>query len=205
MRLSDALKTKRADLIDRMEALAKKADGENRLFTSDEQAAWTAAEAEAKSLDAQLETQLAAEALLRGGRAAQPLAGSGPRLVAEDGTVIRALTSADKLADIMPRRSGFADEPVSFARALRGIVLGDWSKASRIERAMGEGVLAGGGYAVPAELSATWLDNARAASVAMRAGALTIPMATSTCASCGSTAIRPLPSARSTRRSPRAT
>src|SRR5262249_5605408 len=74
-----------------------------------------------------------------------------------------------------------ADEPApSMARVLRGAILGDWSRATRIERAMGEGVLAGGGFAVPSELSSLWLDNARSASVCVSAGSITIPMSSST-------------------------
>jgi len=43
MRLSDALKARRGDLLDRMEALAKKADTEDRLMDAAESAAWDAA------------------------------------------------------------------------------------------------------------------------------------------------------------------
>jgi HK97 family phage major capsid protein len=179
MRLSDGLKAKKAELLDRMQAMSDKAANENRLFDESEARAFDAAEAEVKKIDRDLERQLVAEALARGDRGDVHPVGGGPRLVLDDGTVIRALTKSDKLADLAPRRP-MADEPVSFARALRGIVLGDWTKATRIERAMGEGVLAGGGYAVPSELSALWLDNARAASICFSAGALTIPMSTST-------------------------
>src|SRR5260370_16718784 len=72
MRLSDGLKSKRADLLDRMEALSKTAGDANRLFTDDEARAWDAAEAEVKILDKQLERQLAAEALARGDRGDLP-------------------------------------------------------------------------------------------------------------------------------------
>ena len=182
MRLSDALKAKRADLIDRLQKLSETAERANRLFTADEANAWDSATAELRDLDQQLERQLASENLRREQGGVRPLNDNGPRLIADDGTVIRALTRTDKLADTLPRRIGaLADEGApSMGRVLRGVILGDWSKANRIERAMGEGVLAGGGYAVPAELSALWLDNARAASVCMKAGAITIPMQTST-------------------------
>jgi HK97 family phage major capsid protein len=181
MRLSDGLKAKIADLLDRMTALSEKAATENRLLDDSEAKVFDAAKAEVGALDAQLERQLEAERLARGDRGdAHPAVPGAPRLIADDGTVIRALTRTEKLADVLPRRPGFVDEPASISRALRGIVLGDWTKATRIERAMGEGVLAGGGYAVPAELSAMWLDNARAASVCMQAGAITIPMSSST-------------------------
>jgi HK97 family phage major capsid protein len=117
--------------------------------------------------------------MLRADQTAKPIAG-GPRLIDEQGNVVRALTKADKLTDALPRRIGADEGPLSTARVLRGIVLGDWRNATRIERAMGEATLAGGGYSVPSELSALWLDTARAASVCMAAGALTIPMTTST-------------------------
>jgi HK97 family phage major capsid protein len=181
MRLSDGLKQRRGDLLDRLEKLAKGAEREERLFTADEQAEWEKLQREVADLDTKLKGQLEAEALLRGDATGQSITpGGGPRLTLDDGTVIRALSKADKLTDTLPRRTGLGDEPASLARALRGIVLGDWSKANRVERAMGEGVLAGGGYAVPSELSALWLDNARAASVCMQAGAVTIPMNTAT-------------------------
>lgn len=180
MRLSDALKAKRGDVLDKMEKLAKLAENENRLFTADEQAAWEAAQREVADLDKQIAAQTAAEDLLRGGRGAQALPGSGPRLIDDQGNVIRALTRGDRLVDALPRRVDVSEGPPSVSRVLRGIVLGDWSRATRIERAMGEATLAGGGYAVPSELSALWLDNARAASICMGLGALTIPMTTST-------------------------
>jgi HK97 family phage major capsid protein len=181
MRLSDGLKRRWAEKIEAMETLAKAADGEHRLFSDAEQVRWDSLQREAADLETKLKAQLAAEALLRGdttGRSITP--GSGPRLVDADGNVIRALTKADRLVDTLPHRVARGDEPPpSMGRILRGAILGDWTRATRIERAMGEGVLAQGGYAVPAELSALWLDNARSASVCMQAGAITIPMNTS--------------------------
>jgi HK97 family phage major capsid protein len=179
MRLIDKLRAAKAAVVDRMEALNAAAERDNRSFTEAEVAAWDALKIECTTLDAQLANAEERATLLRSDTTARPV-GGGPRLVTDDGTVIRALTRADRLTDLLPRRAGgVGDEPVSLARALRGIVHGDWSRANRVERAMGEGVLAGGGYAVPAELSSLWLDNARSASVCMQAGAITIPMSTS--------------------------
>jgi HK97 family phage major capsid protein len=179
MRLSDGLKQRRADLLDRLEKLAKGAEAEERLFTGEEQAEWDRVQREIADLDAKLKAQLEAEDLLRGDATGRPISGP-PRLIDDHGNVIRALTLKDRLADAVPQRTVTDPGEVSTARVLRGVVLGDWGRATRLERAMGEATLAGGGYSVPSELSALWLDTARAASVCMQAGALTIPMATST-------------------------
>src|SRR5262249_12447678 len=147
-----------------------------RLMTNDERNAWNAAQAEVKSLDQQITAEVQREELLRSDGTARAI--GAPRLIDERGNVIRALTKAEKLIDALPQRTDPGE--VSTARVLRGVVLGDWSRASRLERAMGEATLAGGGYSVPSELSSLWLDAARAASVCVRLGAATVPMTTST-------------------------
>lgn len=67
----------------------------------------------------------------------------------------------------------------SFDRYLRGIVTGNWSGATE-ERAMSEGTSTAGGHLVPTALSANVIDLARASSVVIRAGAVTVPMTTQT-------------------------
>jgi HK97 family phage major capsid protein len=176
MKLSDALKSKRADLIDRLEKLAKAAEHEDRLFTETEQAAWDAGQAEIKNFDAKLKGQLEAEELLRGGPA-QPVPGTGPGLIAADGTVLRALRREDKLVDLLPR--GVQRQSVSIGAVLRGIVHGDWRGVGKpLERAVG--VTGDSIFPVPESISNEWIDMARAASVAFQAGAITIPMRTMT-------------------------
>lgn len=175
MRLSDGLKAKRAELLDRMEALSKKAEEENRLFDESEARAFDAAEAEVKKLDRDLERQLAAEALARGDRGGTRPLSPAPGLIAEDGTVLRALKPTDKLADLVQRRPDMPQEPVSVGAVLRGIVFGNWRGVGKpLERAVGE--TGDSVFPVPEYISNTWLDMARAASVAFKAGAITIPM-----------------------------
>lgn len=169
MRLSDQLRQQRAALVDRMEALSDAAA--ERTFDDAEAKQWDALMADVKKLDREIERQLAAEELKRNGNA------TGPRLITDRGEVVRALTKADKLADLLPR-SGASQEPVRLGHLLRGVVLGDWGAANRVERAMGESPLASGGYAVDSSVASVWLDNARAASVCMSAGSITIPMPT---------------------------
>jgi HK97 family phage major capsid protein len=179
MRLVDTLKARKSEIVERMTALDAVAERENRVFTEAETSAWNALKDEATGIVAQITQVEERDAMLRADQTVRPIAG-GPRLLDEAGNVVRALRREDKLVDALPRRDG-SNEPVSLARALRGVVLGDWRNATRIERAMGEGVLAGGGYAVPSELSAMWLDNARSASVCLNElGAITIPMSSST-------------------------
>jgi HK97 family phage major capsid protein len=169
MRLSDGLKQRRGDLLDRLEKLSKTAEAEGRLFDAAESAAWDAATKEVADLDAQITRQVAAEEMARGGK--------GARVAIDDqGNRHPILRPTDKLAD-RHRSSG---QPLNIARALRGIVTGDWNGADGERRAMGESTLPGGGYSVPAELSSLWLDMARSRSVCIAAGGGTIEMATQT-------------------------
>src|SRR5216684_3953055 len=113
MRLSDALKAKRADALDRLEKLAKlAAEGEGRLFTAEEQAEWERLQRDVNDLDKQLATQVAAEDLLRGGPA--------QRVAIDDqGGRHLILRSTDKLADRHPARGS---QPLNIAKALKGLV-----------------------------------------------------------------------------------
>jgi HK97 family phage major capsid protein len=177
MRLSDALKGKRAEILDAMEKMAKATETDGRLFTSDEQATWEKLTVEINDIDRKIAAQEQAERLLRGDTTGRAITPAGvPRLIDDQGNVVRALTLKDKLADALPHRTVTAPAEVSTARVLRGVVLGDWQGASRLERAVGESATSTQLFPVPEYISSTWLDNARAASVAMQAGAITVPM-----------------------------
>jgi HK97 family phage major capsid protein len=178
MRLSDKLRQAKATLTDRMDALnagAVDEHGEARVFTASEQAAWDAALAQVKALEPQIESALMRE----GARRDQPAA---PRAVIDDnGQRHPILRSGDSLYDRLRERGGVSSaEAPNLARALRGVLTGDARGLTPVERAMGESTLPGGGYSVPAELSALWLDAVRAATVTVQAGVGTIPMATQT-------------------------
>jgi len=69
---------------------------------------------------------------------------------------------------------------MSFRKWVRGAVTGDWTDADLERRAMSEGVLAGGGYAVPTPLSTRIIDRARNAARVLQAGAVTVPMDSAT-------------------------
>lgn len=71
-------------------------------------------------------------------------------------------------------RSNDAYEGLSAGRLLRAMVTGATTDAER--RALAEGSDSAGGYTVPKTLSAQLIDNLRAASVCVRAGAQTVPL-----------------------------
>jgi len=171
MRLSDKLKAERASLLDTLANLGKVADSDNRVFSPDEQKAWDDTKAKLAAIDANITSTVEREEFTR--TSALPV-----RTAIDDQGHRHPILNRDmKLADRFPRTSV---EPFSFARAIKGIVTGDWREAAFEQRAMGTGTLPGGGYTVPTELSAMWLDMVRSKSVSIEAGVGTIPMGTQT-------------------------
>jgi HK97 family phage major capsid protein len=75
---------------------------------------------------------------------------------------------------------GHHEGELRFDRWVRGIVSGDWTGADAERRAMGEGVLAGGGYVVPTPLALEIIDRARQQARVLQAGARTVPMTSQT-------------------------
>ena len=65
---------------------------------------------------------------------------------------------------------------LSLDRVIRGIATGYWAGAEAEKRAMSEGTATAGGHLVPAPLAARVIDKARSQSVAVQAGASTVPM-----------------------------
>ena len=65
---------------------------------------------------------------------------------------------------------------LSLDRVIRGITTGYWDGAEAEKRAMSEGTATAGGHLVPAPLAARVIDKARSQSVAVQAGATTVPM-----------------------------
>lgn len=97
------------------------------------------------------------------------------------GKVVRALRSHEPLSQRARRLPSDDDgeqaEPFSVGRALQAMLLNDRSVLSDGEqRALFGGQDDNGGYLLQSQLAAQVLDLARAASVAMRAGAVTVPM-----------------------------
>jgi HK97 family phage major capsid protein len=77
---------------------------------------------------------------------------------------------------------GFTPEAreLSFDRLVRGLVTGDWQGADAEQRAVSESPLTAGGHMVPTPVAATVIDKARNAARVFQAGAITVPMTSST-------------------------
>lgn len=71
------------------------------------------------------------------------------------------------------------DQGLNLGRYVKGIATGQWASADAERKAMSEGVLADGGHMVPEPLSAQVIDLARNRARVMQAGAMTIPMTSS--------------------------
>jgi HK97 family phage major capsid protein len=82
------------------------------------------------------------------------------------------------------RTRGLFDQPdheLSFDKYLRGLATAKWDGAEH-ERALAEATVGAGGALVPSPLSSRVIDLARNRTVVMRAGAVTVPMASQTLA-----------------------
>ena len=94
-------------------------------------------------------------------------------------------TQRGEKAYVLKPEHRFADLPfsgeatqdrLSIGKVCRALVTGSWRDAEAEQRAMSTGVNGYGGYLVPTMLSSNLIDAARAQSVCMRAGAVTVPL-----------------------------
>lgn len=93
--------------------------------------------------------------------------------VDQEGRAVRVLGPREQLS--VERHEG-----VGLGDAVRAMITGARNDLER--RALSEGTSSAGGYTVPAPLATWFIDRLRAQSVAIRAGAMTVPMASSTMA-----------------------
>jgi HK97 family phage major capsid protein len=134
----------------------------------------------------ELEAQIADfDSLIREAQAAE-----GEGYAPLDRSVVRGksesavLAPEDRMADYVAERRGFFPgessldpDEFSLGRIVRAAVTGERKHLTDAERrAMGEGSDATGGVLIPEILAASVIDRARAKSVAMAAGAVTLPM-----------------------------
>ena len=189
-----ALHDRREELLREAREIVTKVEGEKRQITPAEDSEWHQLMADARAAALDLETLHAeredARSRLRPGGGPMPSnspddpggggfrdgAGDGPVFGLRDGREVRALLPNESMASLAS--DGPDNTRLSLGKLLRGHVLGNWDGAEAEKRAMGntQGLL--GGFMAPASLSAMVIDLARAQSVTMRAGALTIPMET---------------------------
>lgn len=96
---------------------------------------------------------------------------------AGDGDVVFGLKPEQRMSQYLARTTGQPEQHLSVGRAVRGIITGDWRDAEAEQRTMSTGNGTLGGFLMPDPISANMIDLARNQAVMIRAGALTIPMA----------------------------
>ena len=86
-----------------------------------------------------------------------------------------------KHGEALPTKTVDPDQSnLDLGRFLKGITTGNWNGGERERRTMAVGTDSLGGYLLPSPMSSRIIDLARNQSVLVRAGALTLPMETST-------------------------
>ena len=95
----------------------------------------------------------------------------------DDGVSVFGLKPEQRMSDFVARTQGTPTAGLSVGRTIRGVLTGKWDGAEAERRAMGTTIGTAGGYLIPDPIASNVLDLARNASVIVRAGATTIPMA----------------------------
>jgi HK97 family phage major capsid protein len=187
---------KRAAAADAMRAMLAAAESGGRDLTPEEQAKFdqlkiTIEEAEAAedraAFAADLDKRSATRPTAKLGREVRAFDGHTSELRADfDGEVWRdregrhvpVLAKRHRLADLAPTDTAALD--LGVGGYLRALALGPQNELER--RVLGQGTIGAGGALVPAPLAAQLIDRLRARSVAMEAGAQTVPMTAQTLA-----------------------
>ena len=107
------------------------------------------------------------------GTESQSKEGPAPR---DQKTGLPILRKSHRLADNLPSENRGLDA----GKYLRGLITNDWTGAPEERKTFSELTGAAGQYALPLEVSATFIDFARNASACIRAGAVTYPMTQAT-------------------------
>lgn len=107
------------------------------------------------------------------GTESQSKEGPAPR---DQKTGLPILTKSHRLTDNLPSENRGLDA----GKYLRGVITNDWAGAPEERKTFSELTGAAGQYALPLEVSATFIDFARNASACIRAGAVTYPMTQAT-------------------------
>lgn len=170
------LKQKRESLVKTMQNILNLAKGENRELTKDEQRDFDGIVRKVDDID---ETFAAHERIgsLKDGLDNPVKFGEsrhGERT--EENGEFRALNPNESFEGYIRKRHGLGEERLSIGKAVRGMLLGDWSGAETERRSMSESTGGLGGWLVNHELSGRIIDLARAKTALVRAGARTLPM-----------------------------
>lgn len=94
----------------------------------------------------------------------------------------RVLRPDQRIASVMPHAGEAGTEGLTVARMIRAMITGDHTGMPMFAAALGTGSGPAGGYLVPVPLAANLIDLARNQARVIQAGALTVPMTSSTLA-----------------------
>lgn len=184
----------RAALVERMKPIVERAERENRNLNASErgdydslQRQYTAHTDLIDALEAAEERSLSEARTIGGGSTdGTGSAFSQPdRRAARSAALTRSQSMAEHVRGLGYRIEGGAD--LGLSKTIRGMLLGDWRGADLERRALLESNSASAGVLVPAPMSARIIDLARAKARVMQAGALTVPMESSTLKICRQT------------------
>jgi HK97 family phage major capsid protein len=105
-----------------------------------------------------------------------------PRYRTPEGKEVRGLLLKDSIRSAATEQlpDGVDPSELSFGRFVRAAATGNWKNAEAEKRALAGSSDVGGGYLVPSILAGDVIDLARNASVCFKAGAITLPMESST-------------------------
>ncbi len=167
------LRDKRNAVLREMQDLLDRAEKQHRALTQDEERRWNELDHEADRLALEIR-----KAGVTGNRCV-PFERLGDPVGRKAATFLR---STDKLADLVPDRlpGGPASDELRFGRLVVGLATGNWEGREAERRALATTPGSAGGYLVPDTLAAEVLDLARAKTVCLQAGAVTVPMTSST-------------------------
>ncbi len=173
------MRENRAQLLAKAKNLVEKAEGESRELTSKEleelkqiryETEGRAAEIRTAEAEADIEMH---DAINREYHPAQRW------IDPKTGKEVRTFAGPQRISDYVSKQSGLGED-LSFGKAARAIITGDWSHAEAEGRAMGTTPNADGGYLVPAPLASQVIDLARNLAVCTKAGAVIVPMSSKT-------------------------
>jgi HK97 family phage major capsid protein len=180
-----ALRSQRSDLLAKANRILARATAENRDLTLEETRESDALLDEAAALAHKLGSASMREPQRRAGIAhamlEQGTAIGGPEARSYQPGEYRALAANESVLEHLVGTGEVSERrgrPLSIGRAIVGLVTGKWDGAAEERRAISGSNDTAGGYMLSPELSATWIDRARAASVMVRAGVRVVPMKT---------------------------
>lgn len=182
------LETKREHLTAKMQAIMKKAEDEFREPTPQEQCEFDACDRELERLS---HVSAGRKVIPQRGVLYDPMSGGAimrrPQMwQTPDGRKLRAYRPQESLVSAYLAENelpgGLQTSDLSFGRYLQGVVTGKFSEPEReLIRAAGSTTSnTSGAHLIPDVLSRQWIDLARANSVMVKAGAVTLPFDSST-------------------------